>query len=78
MVEYLAVIIILLPAVCLLTFVLLIDHMHQEDVRHRKQERLFKEHLEMQEDFIDAYKSMLNAAHSADMQSSQPWNNWRR
>lgn len=73
-----AVFIVLLFVVCIITLIVLVEHMRQEDASHTQQKHLLKEHLEMQEDFIDAYKDMLNAARRADMQSKQTWNNWHR
>lgn len=73
-----AVLIILLLVICAVTLIVLVNHVCQEGASHAQQKRLLKEHLEMQEDFIDAYKDMLNAAHSADIQSKQTWNNWHR
>lgn len=40
-----------------------------------ERKRLMRERMEMQEDFIDAYKSMLNTARQAGMQAHQTWNN---
>lgn len=70
--------IIALFLICIITLIVLIDHIRQEGASHMQQEHLLKEHLEMQEDFIDAYKDMLDAARRADLHSGQAWNNWHR
>ena len=48
----------------------------QESLRKAdRQTHYIKEHLKMQQDFIDAYKDMLHDAHRAEMQDEHTWNN---
>jgi len=71
--ELVIIILLLLLIIMLFAF---FDYYFQESLRKvDRQARYIKEHLKLQQDFINAYKDMLRAAHRAEMQNEHTWNN---